>query len=428
MDMMFYLYNFCLWVLVPFAAIFYLPFFLREKKHRKNFLSRLRVPDIAPPESEGEKRIWIHAVSVGETLASLPLIRRLKEISPEMKIYFSTITVTGMEVANARVADMVDEIFYLPFDFMPLMERTLKNVSPDVLVIMETEIWPNLIWLARKRGVRIIVANGRFSVSSFPRYRRARFFFSKVLGNVDCFMMQSREDAKRAVAIGAPPDRLEVTGNIKFDFVPPSEVPEEISEFIERKKSGRKVLVCASTHEGEESVLLDLILDLREKIFIVMAPRHPERFDAVAGLIDEAGIKWIRRTRLGEIGDEEKVDLLLLDTIGELSGLYGTADFVFVGGTLVPVGGHNVLEPAYFGKPVLVGPHLDNVKEVVEILDAEGGIFVVKDEGELSCAVRRLCDDEELASRSGVAARKVVDRFRGAVDKVAGKIISFMGD
>ncbi|RMG58061.1 MAG: hypothetical protein D6713_08435, partial [Deltaproteobacteria bacterium] len=311
---MFYVYNTLLIFIGIPLFLLYLPFFLASKRHRRNFFARCRPPSVSPPE-EGEVRVWVHAVSVGETLAALPLVRKLREARPDVKIYFSTITVTGMEVARKRLKGLVENVFYLPFDFYPLMSETARRVSPEKLIIMETEIWPNLIWACRRRGVRLFLVNGRFSDRSFPRYRKVRPFMRSLFREFDALLMQSREDAGKIARLGAPLEKVSVPGNVKFDMTPPTSKNPELVEAVREISRERKVLLGASTHEGEEEALARLCTD-RDDIFLVIAPRHPERFDRAEEVVRSKGFKTLRRTRLSGNTVTNGVDCLILDTLG----------------------------------------------------------------------------------------------------------------
>ena len=317
---------------------------------------------------DGDDSIWIHAVSVGEALTARALIDDLRERYPKLRIFLSTTTLTGQQIARTRL--QVDAVFFFPFDLPLFVNRTLRLVRPRLFIMMETEIWPNLLRACRKRGVKTMLVNGRISSRSYPRYRLARGFFARVLEDVDRFCMQSDESARRIVDIGADPARVVVTGSLKFESL---ESPAEaagrgagrVLRFF-RVPPGRPVLMAASTIKGEESAVLGAFASVRRihpQALLIMAPRKTDRFAEAESLARAEGLRVVRRTEL-PVDAEPRADVVILDSIGELAQLFPVATVVFVGGSLVDQSGHNILEPAVHGKPIVFGPHMQNFAEI----------------------------------------------------------------
>ncbi|MBS1127756.1 MAG: kdtA [Nitrospirae bacterium] len=351
--------------------------------------------------------IWVHAVSVGEVMAAHPLIRELKKKYPGRKLILSTVTVTGNFTAKQRVPE-ADAVFYFPFDYPWIVRRVIQKINPVIVLVAETELWPNFFRELQRQGIPSALINGRISPRSYGNYLRFKRFFTEVFKSVTLFCMQSDEDAARIRDIGAPPDRVMVTGNLKFDqkISPAQQRPVAIA-------AGRRVITAGSTHRGEEAILLEIFSRLRKKypdLVLIIAPRHPERFDEVCGLITSAGYECQRRTRLkGPVRD-----VVLLDTIGELRAFYGACDIAFVGGSLVKVGGHNLLEPAAMKKPVIFSRYMFNFKEISEALIQAGGGLMVKDKEELYVKLDNLLSDKQLSSTMGEKAFKVIAANSGA--------------
>lgn len=368
---------------------------------------------------KGGRPIWIHAVSVGEVMAVHPLIRELRKKYPDRKLILSTVTVTGNFTALRRVPE-VDAVFYFPFDYPWIVRRVIRSINPRIVLIAETELWPNFLKELNKAGIPSAVINGRISQHSFRNYLRFKKLFGQVFGNVTLFCMQSEADAVRILDIGADPGKVLVTGNLKFDQKIP--VTPSIPVAILPK---RKVITAGSTHRGEEVALLEIFSRLRLKfpeLLLILAPRHPERFDEVEGLINKAGYECQRRTRLaGPVKD-----VLLLDTIGELRAFYALCDIAFVGGSLVKVGGHNLLEPAAMKKPVIFSRYMFNFKEISEALMSAGGGIMVKDKGELYVQLDNLLSDQELAKSIGERAFSVIEMNSGAAKKTIDAVSRFI--
>ena len=411
------------------------PYFLyqaiRYKKYIGSLGQRLGYLPIAF-NVDGEESIWIHAVSVGEVLTARALAADIKAQYPRLRLFLSTTTIAGQQVAR-RSVPQADAIFYFPFDFARIVRRTLGLVKPRVFIMMETEIWPNLLRLCRARGVKTVVINGRISSRSYPRYRLIRPFFRHVLADVDRFCMQSEESARRLIDLGADPSRVTVTGSLKFDSL---EIPSPISHGKPRERvlryfrlsPNRVVVVAGSTVRGEEVAVLrafQRIKTLLPGALAILAPRQPERFGEVERLARDAGFVTMRRSDL-PIDAEPRAEVVVLDTLGELAQLYQLATAVFVGGSLVDYGGHNILEPAIFGKPIVFGPHMQNFQEIADAFVANGAAVQVQSEHQLDEALLGFVTDPVRRARLGAAARALVEANRGAKDKTLAVITDLL--
>jgi 3-deoxy-D-manno-octulosonic-acid transferase len=372
-------------------------------------LGRVR-KGVAKLLNTGVRPIWVHAVSVGEVMAAHPLVRQLKKRYPDRPLLLSTVTVTGNLTARQRVPE-ADAVFYFPFDYPWTVRRVISRIDPAIVLIAETELWPNFLRELGRRRIPSAVINGRISPRSFGRYRRFRSFFGEVFRNVALFCMQSLEDAARIRDIGAAPDQVMVSGNLKFDQkITPVETPPIGIAGV------RSVITAGSTHRGEEAILLEVFTRLRKKypeLLLIIAPRHPERFNEVCGLITNAGYECQRRTRLkGPVKD-----IVLLDTIGELRAFYSICDIAFVGGSLVKVGGHNLLEPAAMKKPVIFSRYMFNFKEISEAIIKAGGGAMVKDKEELYHQLDSLLGNKPHAAEMGKRAYEVIAANSGATKR-----------
>ena len=405
------------------------PYFVYQAIRYKKYIGSLRERLGYLPISfnlDGEESIWIHAVSVGEALTARALAADLKARYPRLRLFVSTTTIPGQQVARASLRHVVDAMFYFPFDWAFIVRRTLNLVKPRLFIMMETEIWPNLLHVCRAQGVKTIVINGRISSRSYPRYRLIRPFFRRVLADVDRFCMQSEESAGRLVDLGADPDRVTVTGSLKFDSLD-GQTPalaahgrprERVLRFF-RLSANRIVIVAGSTMRGEEAALLKAFSKIKATLphaLAILAPRQPERFGEVERLARDAGFVTVRRSEL-PIDAEPRADVVVLDSIGELAQLYQMATVVFVGGSLADHGGHNIIEPAVFGKPVVFGPHMQNFKEIAEAFVRNGAAVQVQSDRELDDAMLALVRDPVHRARLGAAARALVEANRGAKDK-----------
>jgi 3-deoxy-D-manno-octulosonic-acid transferase len=408
---------------IVFAALS--PYFLYQAVRYKKYVGGLRQRLGLLPITfnvDAETSIWIHAVSVGEVLMVRALTSDLKARYPGLRLFLSTTTIAGQQIAR-KVPD-VDGVFYFPFDWTIVIRRTLALVKPRLFIMMETEIWPNLLRECRRRGVHTIVINGRISDRSYPRYRLVRRFFRRVLADVDRFCMQSEESARRLITLGADAGRVTVTGSLKFDSVdgpaarPLARGRDRVLRFF-RVSPARTVIVAGSTMRGEEASVLRAFAAVKQTAvdaLCILAPRQPNRFGEVDRLARQSGFTTVRRTDL-PIDAEPRADVVVLDTIGELAQIYQIATAVFVGGSLADFGGHNILEPALFGKPIVFGPHMQNFREIAEAFVANGAAVQVRSEREVDDALIALVTDPVRRARVGAAARALVDANRGAREK-----------
>jgi 3-deoxy-D-manno-octulosonic-acid transferase len=400
-------------MVLSLCALPVLPFLLLTR-HGRGFGERLgRLPDTlrALP-----RPLWVHAASVGEVLAAEPLIERLRQ--PEVPIIVSTTTITGRDTARARLG--VDGVLLLPIDVRWIVDRVMRSLQPRCLVLVETEIWPALIRAATRHGVPSVMVSGRVSARAAQRYGLIRWLTRAVLSQLSACGMQTAADAARIIAMGAPAARVQVLGSLKFARAAASmgeAAPAAMAALVDE----RPLLVAASTHPGEEQLVLDACAELwtqHPRLLLLIAPRRPERFDEVDRLLALRGVRHERRSaQRARVGEATQV--LLLDTIGELPNVLAAATAVFVGGTVAPVGGHNVLEPAVCGKPVAFGPHTANVHAAAEALVDSGAAVRVHDAGELAAEWRRLLAQPALAQERGAKGRAVIDAHAAVAERSA---------
>ncbi len=371
--------------------------------------------------------IWIHAVSVGEAQAAVPLARALAERHPGCPLLVTTTTPTGRDRVRQALGDTVAHC-YLPYDLPPLVGHVLDRVRPRALLVMETELWPNLFAGCRARGIPVVLLNVRLSARSAKGYRAVSALTREMLACVSAIAAQSQADATRMLALGAAPDSVHVTGSVKFDLHLPASLREEAQVLRRRFGSQRSVFIAASTHEGEDARVLDAyarVLDRIPQCLLLLVPRHPERFAAAAALCRRRGYATALRSRTPASFDG--VDVYVGDSMGELPLLYAASDVAFVGGSLVPTGGHNLLEPAALGLPVLFGPHVFNFAEIsARLLDA-GAAWQVADERELGERALTLLSDANLRHNAGDRGRQFVERNRGARDRMMTLIDQHLG-
>jgi 3-deoxy-D-manno-octulosonic-acid transferase len=390
---------------------------LRLGKYRAGLGERLgRVPQRIR-SGGGKRTIWIHAVSVGEVLAISGLVAKLREALPDFRIVVSTTTHTGQKLARERFGE--DSVFYFPLDFALCIRPYIRELRPALVVVAETEFWPNFLRVVRTSGARVAVVNARISDRSFPRYRIWRELLSRVLRFVDLFLAQSDEDARRLREIGASTERVYVSGNLKFDVKPPEEVAVVgMLRGMLSKQSAGPVIVAGSTVDGEEELVIGVFQEVVEKYtrsVLVLAPRHKERFDSVRAVLEESGLKWSARSMLGESTDLCG-SVLLLDSLGELASVYALANVAFVGGSLVPRGGHNILEPAHWGVVTVVGPHTENFRDIISIFRQSDAVRVAGLDNLAPVFLELLANDEQRHAL-GERARRVTEQQMGATQR-----------
>ncbi len=406
-----------------------LPGFVAKGKHKSGFGERLgRVPAPVLESLAGERPYWLHAVSVGETSLAVRLAPAIKDHTGTRRVIHTCSTPAGREVC-ARMKAEEDALVYAPFDWSRAVDRFAASVNPRALILLETEIWPNMILGLRKRGVPTVVMNGRISDRAFPKYRAARRLLAPVFGAIAGVGAQDATMRSRFVELGVPAARVRVTGNVKFDWRPTASGKTEAAELGRKlKRPGEFLFVAGSTHEGEEEALFGAHEALRARYAgfrMVVAPRHPERLPSIEAAAARVGTRLERASSL-LLGEASRGagTICILDRMGVLASLYAEADAVFVGGSLVPTGGHNLVEPAFHEKPILFGPHTQNFKEMTEAFLAERAAIRVPDAGALTEAVSRLVARPEERAALGKAARTLVEKHQGAAER---NIDAFLG-
>jgi 3-deoxy-D-manno-octulosonic-acid transferase len=419
---MYFLYS----ILLGIGVLALLPRFLLDAARHGKYAAGFgeRAGSLPPLDAGGRPVVWLHCVSVGEAQAARPLARALLEEYPRHALVVSTTTLTGQRVAREAFKGQAALVFYFPFDWAWSVRRALRAVNPSVVLLMETELWPRFFRECRRRGVSLALVNGRISEKSFGRYKLIRPFIRRVLSDLSLAAVQTEADAARLSALGLAPERARVTGNVKFDIEETAARP--LTEELRRRfgvGGDRPLVVAASTHAPEERVVLEAFNLLNagaKRPRLLVAPRHPERFGEVASLLEETNFSWARRTDDPRESDKD-CDVILLDSIGELRAVYPLAEAVFVGGSVAPVGGHNVLEPALDARAVVTGPHTSNFKSIVAALLEHDALVQLPDTQapqaaarELARALRELLDDEVRRRRTGERARAVLEENRGA--------------
>ena len=422
-SFMYVFYSLLLWGAALLSLPWWLVQILRLGKYRSGLAERLGfVP--ARLKTAGPGCIWVHAVSVGEVLAVSQLITELQQKYPDRQVLVSTTTATGQSLARQRFGEQ--RVFFMPLDFGFAVRRYLAALQPRLIVIAETEFWPNLLHLARKQQASLAIVNARISDRSFPRYRRFSWFFRRVLAEVDLFLAQTAEDAQRLREIGAATGSVRGSGNLKFD-IRPNPQPALLNGLRAAIGRDSPVIVCGSTAEGEEGPLLQAFKSVQEKFpgaIMVLAPRHPERFEKVAAMIAATGFALQRRSSWSP-PQPILSGIFLLDSVGELAAVYELADIAFVGGSLVPSGGHNILEPAQYGAAIVVGPHTFNFREIVSIFEQGGAIRVVTAETSGAQLLALLSQPQE-RKRLGSLAKELFAKHAGATRRTLEALAPFL--
>lgn len=429
-KLIYFLYDTLLFLVSPFLVGYHLYRSLLRSRpvalaERFGFLNRCDLAKIV-----GHDSIWVHAVSVGETIAVKSLLKSLKERFPEKKIVLSNVTETGRSVA-AKLED-VDLCIYFPFDYGFAVKKAFQAISPCCIILMETEIWPNFLRFANLGDIPVILVNGRISDRSFKRYLQFKCLFRHFLANISAFCMQTGEDARRIIAMGAQSSTVTCSGNLKYDIA----VPPVTAEYCRERKEAYhipqdvSVLTVGSTHQGEEETLVaaykTLVAESRS-LFLVLVPRHPERAASVAELLRREGLSYTLRSELDKKRSLfQSGEVLLVDSVGELMQFYALSDLVFVGGSLVPVGGHNILEPASLCKPVLFGPHMSNFREITSLILEFGGGLQVADTRQLESSMRLLLDDSEQRIGIGKKGARLLEENCGSTERHMEIISSFI--
>jgi 3-deoxy-D-manno-octulosonic-acid transferase len=429
-----FLYWTCRVAAFPLLVFYFVYRCFRDERYSRRFAERLGAGpgsfQATPPGA-----IWLHAVSVGEVVSAVGLIQQLRDRSPSIPLYVSVGTVAGRAIAEQNLTPLVDGIFYAPIDYAFAVRRVLRRIRPSAVVILETEIWPLLYREVKRSGCALLVVNGRISDRAFPRYSRWRFFFRHALESPDAIFVQSEQDRKRYIEIGAPEDRVTTLGNLKYDASTPNSEPPRLVRDLLTRLLPSAVWIAASTMPGadaadidEDQVVVRAFVELAQthpRLLLILVPRKPERFDSAAEALRSAGVRYVRRSRETIPPDLALPCAVLLDSIGELASLFPRADVVFMGGTLARRGGHNLLEPAAAARAIVSGPHLENFSAIAAEFRKDCAMAEIAKPDELADAVKVLLADAQLRDRLGARAADVARRHRGATIKAAGEILKW---
>ena len=422
-------------LLLTLGLIVLLPRFLFQAIAHGKYLPgmRQRLGSVPPLAESTDPTVWLHCVSVGETQAARPFVRELRKQLPNCRLVVSTVTVTGQKVARTAFNDDAAEVIYFPFDWSWSVRRSLRAINPDVVLMMETELWPHFLRCCRKRGVPVGIINGRISKKSYRGYTLVKFFVRRILKDISLAVMQTEADCERIRSLGMTKTQVAVGGNLKFDADPPKKSDALTAEIKNRFGLVENIpfILAASTHASEERIIVESFKLLRDRsaaMRLGVAPRHPERFAEVASLLERSGLGWARRSATPQPQDLD-AEAILFDSIGELTAIYPLATIVFMGGSLIKKGGHNVLEPAAAGVPVITGAHTDNFESIVRMLEERDAIVRLPPytEPELTTALREafelLVSSEERRSQLAADALELLERNRGAAARTL-KLVS----
>lgn len=422
--MILYLYD----ILFSFFLTLYVPYSLFRCLFQKRLRERLSHRMGWIPNLQGKRPVWIHAASVGEVMCSIPLFKKMKEEFPDVPILVTTMTQTGNDTARKLIPG-AEGVFFFPFDHPLTIRRTIRRMDPRLLLLAETELWPNLLRSCGKKKIPVLLFNGRISKKSLKGYLSLKSFFKDGLKSITLFLMQTEEDRGRIVEIGAPSTRTRVAGNLKFDqTIPP--VTQEERETMAKSlglQGEEALMIAGSTHPGEEEILIGAFKELKKtapNLFLILAPRHLDRLEEVERILKKEGLLWVRKTSLLLNEERSRQDrkylpsVILLDTMGELMRLYSLGTLVFIGGSLVPIGGHNPLEPLAFKKCVLFGPYMFNFSEISKRLIENGGAVQVEGKEDLASRLRLLFAEEETRTEIGEKGYQFLQKHRGATERV----------
>jgi len=416
-----FLYH-CAWTLIVLLG---LPVFSAIRSRR--FIDRVFLE--LPAQTPWERGIWIHALSVGEVTSAIPLVRALRREYPQEDIIFTVTTRQGMEIARREIGDEVRLLLPMPLDFWWSLGKLIQCIKPAVFILVETDIWPGLISLLKKKGIKTVLINGRISPRTLRSYNKCRFFIRRLFNSFELCLMQTDLDRNRILSIGVAPENVKTAGNIKFDsdWLPMGD--KERHEWLEalQLEPENIVWVAGSTHEGEEKTILEVYERLRlisPSLLLIMAPRNIERADSIMVLCSGMGFKSLLKTDLTK--DGASYDVLILNTIGELGRIYGIGKVSFVGGSLVAQGGHNPLEPASFGHPVLFGPYMEDFVLMTQLLVESGGGQEVSDSDDLFKAVKKILMDPALCDDMGRKAAAYVETNKGALKRVVAHLGTYL--
>ena len=430
--MILFFYNVALFLALVGGSLWWLWRLATSEKYHEGLRERLgRVPTRLVQGPDDEVRhplVWLHAVSVGEVLAVTRLVQALDAALPDTRVVISVTTQTGHALASGRFGP--NRVFYCPLDLPWAVRAYLEALQPRILILVETEFWPNLLHSCFRRDIPVAVVNARISDRSWPRYRMMRWLWRPILGKLSRLLAQTQTDADRLLALGCQPERVSVAGNLKFDVRVTQEA--DATRILKTMTAGLRFLVAGSTMEDEEALLVaewPRMLAANPRLAMILAPRHPERFDAVAALLERSGKLWCRRSdwKTRPARPLRPGEIVLLDSIGELASIYSLASVAFVGGSLVPAGGHNPLEPAQFGVPVVMGPHYANFVAITDSL-READALRIADQADLATVLIALINDRERAVAMGARGIEVFERQAGATDRCVAAICRVLGE
>ncbi len=427
------LYNTLLTLGLILASPFFALKILTASRYRRGLSQRfgIRYHGVGVRKRDTrEKPLWIHAASVGEVLGSLPIIKGIAQSKPHLPILLSTMTSTGNEMAEKRASDLAAVTFF-PVDHPWVVKRIISQVDPRAFLMVETEIWPNFLTELGRRKIPVVLLNGRISTRSFQWYKRFRFIFDSPLSTISAFCMQSISDAQRIIEMGANPERVTVTGNVKFDQSPPKITQREREALLRALglHPCQPIFIAGSTHKGEEEFVLQVHQRLSREypdLVLILAPRHLERLGEIETLLQREKIPWKRKSQFSEKEEGQKASVILLDTMGELFRLYSIGTLIFVGGSLARTGGHNILEPLFFEKPVFFGPCMDNFREISEEVLRRGAGFQISEMEEMIDRCKSLLKDTSLRSIMGKRGSEIIQANRGATRKTLEMVSRFL--
>jgi len=412
-------------------AIIYLPYFLLKKKLHQGFIQRL---GFLPTNLKLDQPIWIHAVSVGEAKVAQVLVKQLRQAHPKKRFVLSTVTPTGNKIVQS-FQKKDDFVFYLPFDLSFIVKRVIQKIRPCICIIVETEIWPNLIIQLNKMNAPVVLVNARISDRSFMGYQIIKPLISPILNRIDLFCVQGSRDSQRLSVLGVPSDRLKITGNMKYDVIDYADFKAGYTDYRIRLglRQTEKLFVAGSTHPDEEEIILSVykrLVNEFSELRLLIAPRHPQRSSEIEELIYKFGFRVSRVSKLNERTNNQinEKAIFLLDTIGELTSFYSIADIVFVGGSLIKKGGHNILEPAFFSKPIIFGPHMFNFRDISDLYLNKNAALIVNGQEELLKEIRFLLNNPSELKTMSKRARQLVIENQGATKKNAQRISLFISN
>lgn len=419
-----YIYSLLLILVLPVIFLRLLWRSIKLPAYRVRLCERLGIYKTSSMRKDG---ILIHAVSVGEVVAAIPLIKALQKQYPQLPLTITTITPTGSQRVQQTFGDSVAHV-YLPYDLSFAINSLLDKIAPKAVIIMETEIWPNFITSCKHLNIPVIIANGRISDSSVVGYKKIKWFIKPILKQLSCVAAQSRMDGERFLTLGLPKESLQITGNLKFD-VQTNTQQQTAGLALKAQLRNRLVFVAASTHNGEENQVLAAFNQIRSQVpqaLLILIPRHPDRFNTVAEILQQQQINFVRRSENRVCTDE--VAVLLGDSMGEMTMYYAMADLVFMGGSLIPIGGHNLLEPAALGVPSITGPNVHNFREITQLLQNANAVWMVQNSDELAAKAIELLNNPALRQQMGAAALQTVQTNKGALNKLMQIMAHYLQD